>query len=475
MRLTLLLAVVVLATGCQPGGGSEPAPSSSPTESAGSPAPEPIRVLHWNVAGALLDHNLGQVAVIDALIAKVRVDRPDVISLNEVCGSQNEYLTKQIKGLGYVGNFAGNNRNALCGVSVHKNMGVAVYVAGGAAPGSGNDYAVGQSTACLTSAGRRPIRACSTHLTSPNNAYPESKVGDEVEALVRDVLQPSAQLPMVVAGDLNLLQSDSGLTPLYDRHYELDAAGPRCTGNDRGGRCTFPASNPKKKLDYVFVDKEHFLERADATITGPGTCRILGPTGQQERPCSDHQQYAATAYLRPDGMAPSTPTPTSTVTAEPPMRMQWTLELRRAAANRTDPVAMMAPRWTGTLQVDPAGRVSGTGRLAVIATQFCREKIDVVRFTATQTVTVTGRIDPARPVTRDPSLQLNLVFGPAAVAARSRPVCTPSANRYLVPLRRFLVLRPVRVTLAGQQYGGYDRLDLPANSKQLSLDGYREP
>lgn len=471
----MLLAAATVLAGCQPGD-PEPGPTGSPSASTSTAGPEPkaIKVLHWNVAGAREDRNFGQFGVIDKLAEQVRSERPDVISLNELCGNQNEHLTDRIKDLGYVGNFAANNWNFACGaIPGRSNMGVAVYVAGGAAPGSGNDYPAGQSTACLTSAGATPIRACSTHLTSPNKEHPEPVVRPEVYEVSR-VLDPFRHLPVVVAGDFNLPSTNVGMRSLYERYYETDQAGPACGAST--GHCTFPDSGPAKKLDYLFVDKEHFLERTEARISAPGTCQIRKPQGGTvDRPCSDHMKYVGTAYLLPPGSGTpaSTPTPTSTVTATLPMRMQWTLELRRRASNSTDPVAMMMPRWTGTLLVDPSGRVTGTGRLSVLATQFCREKIDVVRFTGSQQVTVTGRIDPARPITRDPSLQLNLVFGAASVSGRSRPVCAPSMNRYLIPLRRFLVLRPVRAALHGQQYGGYDRLDLTVNGRQLSLDGYR--
>ena len=287
----------------------------------------------------------------------------------------------------------------------------------------------------------------------------------EVYAVSR-ALDRFRHLPVVVAGDFNLPSNDVAMRSLYERYY-----------GDRPGRCTFPDSGPAKKLDYIFIDRAHFAEQAEASITGTGTCRVQRivsgeyDSDYDDLPCSDHLPYAATAYLLTPG-SQSSPTPTGTATGTPtgtaalPMRMRWTLGLRSSAANRADPVARMMPRWTGTLLVDPAGRVTGSGRLTVLATQFCREKIDMVRFTGSQQVTVTGRIDPAQPVTRDPSLRLNLVFGAASVTGRSRPVRASSMSHYLLPLRRFLALRPVPAALHGQQYGGYDRLDLTVTASR---------
>src|SRR5262245_46694323 len=78
---------------------------------------EQIRVLHWNLAGAISacdvslsggfqcnptkTDNRGRLEVVDRLISLIELHRPDVVSVNEVCHSQFDHLVQELRRRGF--------------------------------------------------------------------------------------------------------------------------------------------------------------------------------------------------------------------------------------------------------------------------------------------------------------------------------------------------------------------------------------
>lgn len=311
MWVALLVAGSLALTACGVDGLLADRPTGwVPARQPSSPssADRSVTVLHFNVAGAT--ENDGRVQVIDRIVERVAEERPDIVSLNEICGLQNQYLLQRLAPLGYQGNYARNKATAMsCGINW--SGGVAIYMAG-AEPHSGRDFSqytgrrLGQSTACITGRGQHPIYACSTHLspTAPDAAR-------EVARLLRALPRAAGSAPLVIAGDFNLRPSHPAMDAMYatepgdEGFYEVGMHGPWCgppAGSGHRGGCTWPSADPAKKIDYIFVDSTHFTSRVEGVVRGPGSCtRKVGLLSTAIYACSDHRQLWGTAELRTEG------------------------------------------------------------------------------------------------------------------------------------------------------------------------------
>lgn len=269
-----------------------------------------VDVLQYNV------HKGRDGDIVGQLTAQVQNDRPDVVTLNELCRYDYEELVANLEQLGYAANFTVSHRNSLgCRAFVKGwDQGVAVFVAGGAVDGSAGNYRIGQGVACLTSDSLPRVRACAVHLTSPHDASPpgDASVRRQVDALHEKVSQ--FDLPLVVAGDFNLPPWDPSMQRVYGDFYDVGmndgacAPWPTATVSQDarlyGGHCTFDHSRQGgKKIDYAFVDKRHFSSVAEAAVEplhGPGCHGDYLGYGDA---CSDHRQLRGSASIQVSDLA----------------------------------------------------------------------------------------------------------------------------------------------------------------------------
>ncbi len=296
--------------------GVSPVTTESTPESSAPGAPEKeLSVLtynvNWlnggNVHGVLLDY--------------IRAEQPDVITLNELCEHSFDSYADELADLGYAANFQRNNWSFNCngGWGVGGDQGAAVFVAGGAREDSAQNFAhIGQGVPCITSDTTPPVRACSVHLDS------KPKVAmNELDDL-RSIIAEPTSVPLVLGGDFNLEVSNweneevhdynAKMQDFYRDFHELDMNSAMCRDSQPaeyegrfGGACTMEHPDQgKKKIDYAFVDNEHF------TVDGSGEVPTIGPCSKEIRsspglpereavPCSDHKPLAGTATFNRDG------------------------------------------------------------------------------------------------------------------------------------------------------------------------------
>lgn len=270
-----------------------------------------VEILQYNV------HQGRDGDIVGKLTAQVQHDRPDVVTLNELCRYDFEGLAANLKRLGYSAQFTVSHRASLGCRAFEKgwDQGVAVYVTGPAVDGSADSFHIGQGVACLTADTRPRIRACSVHLTSPQDATPpgDSGVAVQVNELRRTVMA-EPDLPLVIAGDFNLPPWDRSMQRLYDDYYEVGMDDGACApwpwaavpvdATRYGGHCTFEHSRQGgKKIDYAFVDKHHFASVAAmpaATMHGAG---CYGDYLGYRDACSDHRQLRGSASVEVSDLA----------------------------------------------------------------------------------------------------------------------------------------------------------------------------
>ncbi|AYY14934.1 endonuclease/exonuclease/phosphatase family protein [Actinobacteria bacterium YIM 96077] len=249
----------------------------------------------------------------------IRENEPDVVTFTEICKPTFERYVDELTELGYAGNFLEVNTTLNCGLDGFGfgKQGSAVFVAGGAQPGSEESYPdVGQGVPCITSDSNPPVRACSVHLPSgPRDAQ------RELAQLREDIIPASHDQPLVLGGDFNLEVTDweteqvkpynQAMQDFYDDFYEVDMHDPMCRDTQPaeyegqfGGACT--AEHPeqgKKKIDYAFVDNVHFTSDVSGEILDLGPCTdiIIGPEHRtRDVPCSDHEALTGTASFDPE-------------------------------------------------------------------------------------------------------------------------------------------------------------------------------
>lgn len=272
-----------------------------------------LTVLDWNIAGAAL--NDGDTMVIDRLITEVLDRRPDIITLNEVCGSQFEYLTERLAAVGWqmTGHWVvAEALNLTC----YNNgddagllqVGNAVFVRGtvsreqdfifdvnhkliedGVPIPEVNDRAV----ACVTArfpGTDRDVKICVTHLDTD----PQDRTA-QVRELDRVFGPEARQMPFILAGDTNIPTppTDAAIGPLYGaplgtgEFWEVDqergcVQSPTCAVA-QGGEATYLRSN---KIDYVFASRWHMYIPVGQVAVN----RDVGECGEQQDTliCSDH-------------------------------------------------------------------------------------------------------------------------------------------------------------------------------------------
>jgi endonuclease/exonuclease/phosphatase family metal-dependent hydrolase len=378
-RLAAVLLTFAMA-GC--GGPFEPSPLPPPSDSK-------VTVFAYNVAQGRFGDVAGEV------VRQVKARRPDVVTLSELCARDKGGLDDELKAMGYRGLYVESKAYAGECARVHFtwSQGVAVYVAGPTE--NAEEYKdVGQSTGCLTRTTAPRVRACAVHLSSGS-----ADAVNELRDVESQVLR-RRELPLVVTGDLNLSAWHPALQKvLYRDFYEVDMSSPACADLTarvsgsvaRGGTCTYPTStartkepdkvgkNSNKKIDFIFVDRAHFLPDVQGEVLDPQTC-------DDRLGCSDHRQLWGTAELL---TGPATPAPTATSGAG--RRFEWNMHLTSVHDPCTkDPDGRcLQPRWKGTMTEDAGGRLSGTGQLSIVKREICTIGGNIV-FDGEQTVQIGG-------------------------------------------------------------------------------------
>jgi endonuclease/exonuclease/phosphatase family metal-dependent hydrolase len=307
---------VTLGTGTPDGNGSQRVAIDA--VAVAPVATKTIGVLNWNLAGAT--RNDGDPEVVDRLIREIHDRRPDVVSLNEVCENQSDYLREKLDESGYhmevdfhatqEGNFTCFNAgdwslragNAILarGTKVRKQTYIfdgddelreisTVYTGRG----------VGCMTVRLTDTAA-DTKACTTHLS-------QKAEGTRREAQARElarVFGPEARrMPFILAGDLNIHTPprSEALGSLYALPAGsgdfLEVNGergcltePQCV-QSQGGEPTHPEDplpdngvDDDSKLDYIFASQWH----TSVPIGRSSVNRDVGSCGADDHGCSDH-------------------------------------------------------------------------------------------------------------------------------------------------------------------------------------------
>jgi endonuclease/exonuclease/phosphatase family metal-dependent hydrolase len=243
-----------------------------------------IKVLHWNISGAVL--NLGFNNVVDKMFDEFNARRPDVISINEGCRDQVEHLRDRLKSAGYpvTLQFAPTGNNALCVHSFGTNTaqaGPAVLMVGGGTNGinyywdgpNSVDARTDRGMACLSGNLGKTVRFCSLHLATGDDL-----AAAQVESMNARFGPAFVNAPHVLVGDFNA-------SPGFFQQHAPSLYAP--TG------LFFEADSPQNeathgegKIDYVFMTKAHFLEAANLQVKDMGR---HDPWWGSERAYSDHR------------------------------------------------------------------------------------------------------------------------------------------------------------------------------------------
>jgi endonuclease/exonuclease/phosphatase family metal-dependent hydrolase len=269
---------------------------------------EHLTVLQYNIAGAT--RSRGTLPIIERILEEVQARKPDILSLNEICGYQYDHLQEELDRIDYPmhGRFHRALRiNGNCDVRGPSD-GNAVFVRGEAIrqddyffdPTRNQELRAGmnpapfpdrwQSVACVTARFNdpgAPVKVCVTHLNKKGDGEDPFRLPRIQLFELARVFGPEAQqMPFVLAGDINIPIHDYGLDSLY--HPELVGDGPFSEiattvvyDDDGAGERRAEATHGQDKLDYVFVSR-HFAPDVPASGTAEHT-------GCRTTPCSDHR------------------------------------------------------------------------------------------------------------------------------------------------------------------------------------------
>ncbi len=234
----------------------------------GSPSgPRTVRVLQYNLCGAAAAcpwnaGGSGPGTSVARLVREAVRLRPDLITVNEICLTQYSALKDRLAraGLPMDGTYASALDNVpACGTS--GRFGSAV-LSRGDVPDDRQDYRRFTHTGAETYTGQgrtapvhRGLLCARTRLDAVRlvacTAHTYAKAPEQLREIRDRMAEFPADLPLVLAGDLNLPPRAPALALLTDRFVEADAA-QRATA---GGR----------KIDYVFATRRHFSAR-DADV-----------------------------------------------------------------------------------------------------------------------------------------------------------------------------------------------------------------
>jgi endonuclease/exonuclease/phosphatase family metal-dependent hydrolase len=303
-----------------------PEPPAPPPE---APAGQRIKVLSYNAAGAVRGKwRLGPEGriesfldgldddgfrFVDVLAERIAAERPQLVGLQEMCGSQVSHLEWALASRGYpmTAHFIGNsNPDARCptndGRWPAQSVGKAVLAQGAHTPERHSPLV----NVCVRYEGALPIRFCTIH-TKPEED------GGTLRTAASDLNGLAEQGAVIVVGDFNAEPRSPAMDRMYKRieepvvedpygHGSFYEAGTMYhhvfgTGGDarryfRDGDPTFEDStHGLRKIDYVFADAGHFpRERMTAWVED-----TAGRCGDDvlNNNCSDHRMLWAEVSL----------------------------------------------------------------------------------------------------------------------------------------------------------------------------------
>jgi len=216
-------------------------------------AAEPVRVMQYNVCGAIC--NGGVVAkpgrdndVVEDVRNRIVAARPHIVTLNEVCNGQFARLKNVLQGSHWPmdGVFRKQRNDGRC--KDGSGFGDAVLTAGPVGrtevlqlPDRGSED---RAIICVHTYAHGPVLACALHLVTGQNGTQERL--EQLAAAAKALNRKAAERAVIVGGDFNTVPS--GMGALLDRR--------------RGGR--FFDVDPQRegtrgnKIDYVLFSRGHF-------------------------------------------------------------------------------------------------------------------------------------------------------------------------------------------------------------------------
>lgn len=289
--------------------------NDEPPEPPGGSA-DVVKVLTYNTRGLLRDadgasHIDGdRWRFIDVLAERIAAERPHIVLLQEICGTQVDELA-HLLGERHPMTVAtvvddGAQRNCPAPRTTaadqgHRGYGKAILTVGPAVPMVPPDTGARFGTGCVRWSGRPGLKACVVH-TSAEEAPGVGKAFAAWHAALPG--------PLILGGDLNAVPTDRALDLLYSDRvpsglepdsgsgflYEADmCTDDRCGTLVRGGEGTLARSGkPDAKFDYLFADHDHFAPWASANAEDTeGDCA--------GKACSDHRMLWGEFHLERTG------------------------------------------------------------------------------------------------------------------------------------------------------------------------------
>ena len=303
----------------------EPPEPADPPDPSSGPVERTYRVLHWNVAGALIHHGRTDTGLIREITGAIRESGAQLVGINELCRSQFDALERALRESGWprdpddFARFAAGRPGTLtpgdCGA-----FGVAIFsrpALGPATrfelPSDGSIESRWLICAPLVELGH--LRFCVTHLT------PRLVDGDN-RAQVGEVLRRleayrAAGDTVIVTGDFNTEPDAESLDAVYapgvdtpenhgntGEYRELDdddGAHCRGYGEATGSHATGGGCGHGRKIDFIFVRRDRIVrddDGATADYWADSRPLTLGCPIDADGRCSDHRMVTGRVRVR---------------------------------------------------------------------------------------------------------------------------------------------------------------------------------
>ncbi|QCB94804.1 PKD domain-containing protein [Cellulomonas shaoxiangyii] len=299
----------------------------APTAPAAAAPGDPLRVLHWNIAGMTINpfepdkpDNQGAMEVVDRLLEFADARTPHLVSMNETCSAQADHAREGLAerfGSAQLHFAPADGVDVLCttgGLGAPRSGSAVIAVGADAVTDPVSYYLNDDGTitseprerqaACLTadfgSTLGRTVRACALHLDTDDQI-----AAVQAEGFADFMTEDGTDHPLVLMGDFNA--SPEFFPGVYVPVQGGD--GLFLEADHPADRHTFYAG---EKLDYVFADQEHFGPGLSAEVIDRTTCFA----GLIDHPCSDHDALFGVLPFR-DADAPPDDGGAPTVSAGP--------------------------------------------------------------------------------------------------------------------------------------------------------------
>lgn len=229
--------------------------------------------MQLNIAGNSM--HKGGLAPAKEVVSLVKAEQPYVVTLNEVCATQFDYIKKNLSGSGYRawhGHTGVSCKNGSAFGNVVLIRIASSVVGNWALP---NPVEKEHRRLLCVKATNYAMVACSTHISWG--------AGDQV-AQIRAVADRLATFRakgyrVIIGGDFNVTPTSAALDPMYDTCYPsgagvlFETAGTRCAA--RSGEATVGAT---RKIDYIFFSEEYQGLKGEAVPTGVSDHKVLWGT-----------------------------------------------------------------------------------------------------------------------------------------------------------------------------------------------------